>query len=126
MTRQGKRHQLRLRLERLEARLLLAGDLDHSWSWFESFDDVPRIAPSELGADTSIDPATMGPHELVASEWIGQLADDAIKELAVLGFHQRLTGPGLGRLHRDQWTWVGRLGAIARPWSFGRGRSRRP
>ncbi|MFK8113000.1 MAG: S8 family serine peptidase, partial [Rubripirellula sp.] len=77
----GKRHQLRLQLEKLESRQLLASDLGDSWSWFQSFDDVPRIAPAELATSSQYDPSFVGPRDLVASEWIVQLTDDAIRSL---------------------------------------------
>ncbi len=79
LPRSSNRHRFRLQLEQLEQRVLLAGD---SWAWFESFDEVPRIAPAALLAESRPDPNAMGPHDLVASEWIVQLTDDAIDSLA--------------------------------------------
>ncbi len=78
----GKRSRLRLCLEQLESRHLLAGDLDSPWAWFQSFDDVPRLQTSELSAETQVEPTTIGPHDLVASEWVVQLTSDAIDSLA--------------------------------------------
>ncbi|MCS7468930.1 LEPR-XLL domain-containing protein [Stieleria sp. ICT_E10.1] len=42
----AKRHQLRLRLEQLESRYLLAADIPSPApiTWFESYDDVPRVS----------------------------------------------------------------------------------
>ncbi len=76
--RHRKRTRLRLCLEQLESRHLLAGGLDSTWSWFQSFEDVQRIAPGDLSAETRVDSTTeIGPHDLVASEWIVQLTDRA-------------------------------------------------
>ncbi|MFK8112089.1 MAG: S8 family serine peptidase [Rubripirellula sp.] len=79
-----KRGRLRLQLERLEHRNLLAGDFDSPWAWFESFDDVKRIAPSDLGVETRRPADAIGPHDLVASEWNVQLSDEAIDSLESL------------------------------------------
>jgi len=71
----SKRARLRLSLEQLEQRHLLAAD---PWLWFQSFDEVPRLEPSELAATSQQpDVQAMGPHDLVASEWIVQLSDAA-------------------------------------------------
>lgn len=82
--RKSKRHQLQLNLERLEPRNLLAGDLESPWAWFESFDDVPRISPAELSFNRTPTNDQIGPHDLVASEWIVQLNDAAIESLSGL------------------------------------------
>lgn len=87
--REGKRHQLRLRLEQLESRYLLAGDLGSSAevrsdpvavTWFETIDRVPRI---EFGSLSSVDPdypdGFQGPRELATGEWIVQLTDQATR-----------------------------------------------
>lgn len=57
---------------------MLAGDVGSNWSWFESFDDVPRIQPADLQASVSSAPQEMGPHDLIASEWIVQLSEVAL------------------------------------------------
>ena len=41
-------------------------------------------SPSELAADTRHDPAAMGPHDLVASEWVVQLTDESIEAVRSL------------------------------------------
>ncbi|MFK8112396.1 MAG: S8 family serine peptidase, partial [Rubripirellula sp.] len=79
----SKRNRLRLQLEQLESRQLLAGNLGSGWSWFESFDEVPRIAPSQL-ADVSAPLNGTGPFDLHASEWILQLSEDAIEAVPSL------------------------------------------
>ena len=80
--RTSRRDRLRLSLEQLEQRHLLAGD---PWLWFESFDDVPRMEPSELAAERSgPDSQAIGPHDLVASEWIVQLTDAATRSVRAL------------------------------------------
>ncbi len=81
--RMSKRRRLRLCLEQLESRYMLAGDLDNPWAWFQSFDDVPRISVGDLDAEARIDPTSeIGPRDLVASEWIIQLTDESIDSLA--------------------------------------------
>ncbi len=82
--RAGRRRCFRLRIEQLEPRRLLAGDFSDSWSWFKTFSDVPRIAPNELAAESDIDSDAIGPHDLVASEWIVQLSDVATDSIASL------------------------------------------
>ncbi len=78
----NKRSRLRLCLEQLESRYLLAAQLDSPWAWFQSFDEVPRIGASQLGAESQVESSAIGPHDLVASEWIVQLTDDAVNSLA--------------------------------------------
>ncbi|MCA9140606.1 MAG: S8 family serine peptidase, partial [Planctomycetales bacterium] len=92
--RSGKRYVLRLQLEQLENRYLLASDIagvDLSASiaapitWFESFDEVPRIPFASLA---DVDPAYpdgfQGPRELAAGEWIVQLAESASRRIHML------------------------------------------
>ncbi len=74
----NRRRRLLLQVERLEPRNLLAGDLDNNpWGWFEFFDDVPRVSPAKLGIEIQRDHTAMGPHDLVAGEWVAQLQDDS-------------------------------------------------
>ena len=77
-----RRQHLRLRLEQLESRYLLASD---PWMWFESFGEVPRLKSEQI-ADQSIALSTdqIGPHPLVASEWIAGLTESAIEEVGHL------------------------------------------
>ncbi len=68
-----KRHLLRLAVERLEDRHLLAGD---AGLWFQFFDEVPRIAPASLVDQTVQRRADkIGPHDLISSEWIVRLSE---------------------------------------------------
>ena len=62
---------------------MLAGD---PWLWFESYDDVPRISPTELSAPNGHqqDAGAIGPHDLVASEWIVQLTEAAAASVRTL------------------------------------------
>ncbi|MCS7465424.1 S8 family serine peptidase [Stieleria sp. ICT_E10.1] len=94
----GKRHQLRLQLEQLESRHLLAADVGLApepmaqsivppapITWFESFDHVQRIAFESLGeVDPVYDDAFQGPRELAVGEWIVQLTDRAASKVRVL------------------------------------------
>ena len=80
--RRGKRKHLKLQLESLERREMLAGD---PWLWFDAVEDIPRLTPQELtAAGARPDPGAIGPHELVASEWIVQLNDHAADRLTTL------------------------------------------
>ncbi|QDV40832.1 Subtilisin NAT precursor [Stieleria neptunia] len=94
----GKRHRLRLQLEQLESRHLLAGDIDLApdlspqsavppapISWFESFDDVSRIEFESLAeVDPMYPDGFQGPRELAAGEWIVQLTESAARKIRVL------------------------------------------
>ena len=94
----GKRHQLRLHLEQLESRYLLAGDVDLASepvaqsieapapiTWFESFDQVQRIPFESLAeVDPVYDDAFQGPRELAVGEWIVQLTNRAARKVRVL------------------------------------------
>ncbi len=80
-TRGRKRDALRLRLERLESRNLLAGGLQNSWDWFETFEEVPRVNPSELDSPSQFSATVMGPRDLVVAEWIVQLTAEASGEV---------------------------------------------
>lgn len=91
------RHLLRLTLETLEPRHLLAGDpgsatesQDSAQSpppitWFETFDDVPRIEFESLAAvDKPYADDFQGPRELAAGEWILQLEASASRRVQFL------------------------------------------
>lgn len=93
-----KRLKLRLQLEQLESRYLLAGDVDFApdplappiippapITWFETFDEVQRIPFESLAeVDPVYDDAFQGPRELAVGEWIVQLTDRAARKLRVL------------------------------------------
>ncbi|MCS7470455.1 S8 family serine peptidase [Stieleria sp. ICT_E10.1] len=85
-----------MHLERLESRFLLAGDFGGTTeqpppespapiTWFESFDDVPRIELESLAAVDAVYPdGFQGPRELAAGEWILQLTDSVAGRVHVL------------------------------------------
>ena len=83
----GKAYRKRMRVEPLEARILLAADLnalsDHALasdpapaavSWFESFDHVKRVPLESLAQVDPVHPAGfIGPREFAAGEWINAM-----------------------------------------------------
>ncbi|WP_197455925.1 S8 family serine peptidase [Stieleria neptunia] len=87
---------MRLHLEQLESRYLLAGDFGGTAdqpplespapiTWFESFDEVPRIEFESLAAVDAVYPdGFQGPRELAAGEWILQLTGSAASRIHVL------------------------------------------
>ncbi len=71
-----KRGHFALRLEQLEARRLLSADTGPEWRWFESFDAVPRLSPTQLDSFMQVNSGAMGPHDLITGEWIVQWSRD--------------------------------------------------
>ncbi|MCS7470454.1 S8 family serine peptidase [Stieleria sp. ICT_E10.1] len=85
-----------MHLEQLESRYLLAGDFGGTAdqpppespapiSWFESFENVPRLELESLAAVDAVYPdGFQGPRELAAGEWILQLTDSVAGRVHVL------------------------------------------
>ncbi|PAY20398.1 hypothetical protein CKO51_06060 [Rhodopirellula sp. SM50] len=75
---------LRPQFEPLEPRHLLAAN---PWAWFESFDEVPRLRGEQIAAQATspseeLSQDRMGPHPLVASEWIAGLTTSVTEQLS--------------------------------------------
>ncbi|MDV6028659.1 MAG: S8 family serine peptidase [Phycisphaera sp. RhM] len=70
---------LRPQFEQLEPRHLLAAD---PWTWFESFEEVPRIDFESLArVDRPLPPGVAGPQEPSTGEWVLQLSDVAVDNI---------------------------------------------
>ncbi|MCG8652694.1 MAG: hypothetical protein MI861_22840, partial [Pirellulales bacterium] len=79
------RRRLALCLEQLEPRHLLAGGVDDPWFWFESLEGVARVELDQLAAESDTRWSPVGPYDLVASEWIVQLSEEAIESVDSIG-----------------------------------------
>ncbi|MCA9137180.1 MAG: S8 family serine peptidase, partial [Planctomycetales bacterium] len=101
------RRVLRLSLERLEPRHLLAGGFGDSSvvddppnaaqiSWFESYDSVPRIAFEALGdVDQVYSSDFVGPRELARGEWIVQLTESTSRRIRDLSTSDEILDDGV-------------------------------
>ncbi|MFK8115690.1 MAG: S8 family serine peptidase, partial [Rubripirellula sp.] len=73
----SKRNQLRLRLEHLEQRQLLAGDIGDAWSWFESYRE--GAVTEQVSTDSNfIGPSRADGIATETSQWIVQLTESAV------------------------------------------------
>lgn len=74
----NKRHELRLQIERLEDRRLLAANLDIQPEWFRSLDELPDRGTGSKFVGPVRPESTHASH---TSQWIVQLSQDAVANI---------------------------------------------